>query len=130
MQKLLTYFQWIFNTTLLILGILLVILLFKQLYDIGAGILFYHEDIHDILQNVLLFFLSFAFLSTIPKYFKENYQFPIRYLLYVGITGTIRFILVNNQNATNNLILSLVIFVLIIGYILLNRFETNYSKPQ
>jgi protein PsiE len=73
-------------------------------------------DIHIVLQEILAFFLYFAFVSMIVKYFRENYHFPIRYLLYIGITGTIRFIIVNRDNPTENLILSFVILVLMIAY--------------
>lgn len=55
----------------------------------------------------------------IVKYFHEAYHFPLRYLIYIGITGTVRFIIVNRDDAMNNLILSLVIFILVISYIML-----------
>jgi protein PsiE len=54
----------------------------------------------------------------IVKYFKENYHFPLKYLLYIGITANIRFIIVNNDNPEQNLWLSFVIFVLMISYFL------------
>jgi protein PsiE len=55
----------------------------------------------------------------IVKYFNEEYHFPLRYLIYIGITGTLRFIIVNRDNAMNNLILSIVILILVISYIML-----------
>ncbi len=73
-------------------------------------------DVRNILQDILMFFLFFAFLSTIVTYFKENYHFPIRYLLYIGITATLRFIIANRDNPIENLILSVVILVLMISY--------------
>ncbi len=56
----------------------------------------------------------------IVVYFKEDYHFPIRYLLYIGITATLRFIIISRDNATQNLLLSVVIVLLLIGYLLLD----------
>jgi protein PsiE len=61
----------------------------------------------------------------IVKYFSENYHFPLRYLLYIGITATIRYVIVNNGDTMRDLWSAGVIFVLIISYQLLPPPETN-----
>ncbi|MBC6971356.1 phosphate-starvation-inducible PsiE family protein [Bacillus sp. Xin] len=86
-----------------------------MLNDIFGG----NGNIHEIFGKILIFFLYFGFISMIVRYFKEDYHFPLRYLLYIGITATIRFIIVNNGEPIQNFWLSIVIFVLTISYIIL-----------
>jgi protein PsiE len=109
-------FQYILNGSLIFLGIMLTILMIHELWIILLASIAKTINIHQVLQELLSFFLYFAFLAMIVKYFREDYHFPIRYLLYIGITGTIRFIIVNHENPINNLILSFVILVLMIAY--------------
>ncbi|NRF95222.1 phosphate-starvation-inducible PsiE family protein [Paenibacillus frigoriresistens] len=115
-NRILSAFQYILNGSLIVLGIILTFLMIRELWIILLSTLQTTLDIHIVLQEILAFFLYFAFVSMIVKYFRENYHFPIRYLLYIGITGTIRFIIVNRDNPTENLILSFVILVLMIAY--------------
>ncbi|MGC4377405.1 2Fe-2S iron-sulfur cluster-binding protein [Fictibacillus sp. Mic-4] len=62
------------------------------------------------------------------KNFREDYHFPLRYLLYIGITAAIRFIIVNNGEPIQNIWLSVVIFVLTISYIILPPAEAKMIK--
>ncbi|EJL41240.1 MULTISPECIES: phosphate-starvation-inducible protein PsiE [Brevibacillus] len=113
------FYQLMLNTSLIILGLVLSFYLVRELYAIVLDALQGNNNVHDILEKVLAFFLYFVFVSMIVKYFHEAYHFPLRYLIYIGITGTVRFIIVNRDDAMNNLILSLVIFILVISYIML-----------
>ncbi|WP_411501544.1 phosphate-starvation-inducible protein PsiE [Brevibacillus centrosporus] len=113
------FYQLMLNISLIILGLVLSFFLVRELYYIVTAALFGNTNVHDILEEVLAFFLYFVFVSMIVKYFNEEYHFPLRYLIYIGITGTLRFIIVNRDNAMNNLILSLVILILVISYIML-----------
>jgi protein PsiE len=115
-ERVINVFQYILNGSLIVLGIMLTILMLRELWIILMSTIAKTLSIHMILQQVLEFFLYFAFLSTIVKYFRETYTFPIRYLLYIGITATLRFIIVNRDNPTDNLILSIVILILMIAY--------------
>jgi protein PsiE len=115
-NKVINGFQNILNGSLIILGLMLTILMLRELWVILLEITGTKLVVHIIMQEILAFFLYFAFLSTIVKYFREGYHFPIRYLLYIGITATLRFIIVNRDIPMENLILSLVILVLMIAY--------------
>src|SRR4051812_2311980 len=84
-------FQFILSGSLILLGLFLTFFMLRELGIIIQSFFNPILNVHDILQNILVFFLYFAFISMVLKYFKENYHFPIRYLLYVGITATIRF---------------------------------------
>lgn len=89
------FYQRMLNTSLIILGLVLSFYLVRELYFFVTAAILGNTNVHDILEEVLAFFLYFVFVSMIVKYFKEEYHFPLRYLIYIGITGTIRFIIVN-----------------------------------
>ncbi|WP_121639161.1 phosphate-starvation-inducible protein PsiE [Virgibacillus sp. Bac330] len=121
--------QVVLNVSLIILAIVLSILLVKELILFGTILL--EGDTTDyqlFLANVLLFFLYFEFVAMIVKYFKENYHFPLRYFLYIGITAMIRLIIVEHDNALDTLFYALVILILIIGYFIMNL--TPRERPE
>ena len=114
-------FQLFLNISLVILGVILSVLLVKELIVfiqilIDGG----NNDFKLFLANILIFFLYFEFIAMIVKYFKENYHFPIRYLLYIGITAMVRIIIVDHDHPVNALFYSLIILILIIGYFIIN----------
>ena len=113
--------QVILNTSLVFLAIILSILLIQELIIFGQ-ILFQEQnsDYKLFLANILLFFLYFEFITMIVKYFKEDYHFPLRYFLYIGITAMIRLIIVDHDHPINTLFYSIVILILIIGYFIMN----------
>ncbi|WP_313804967.1 phosphate-starvation-inducible protein PsiE [Cytobacillus sp.] len=113
--------QVILNISLVILAGILSVLLVKELI-IFIQMLFNNEsnDYKLFLANILIFFLYFEFISMIVKYFKENYHFPLRYFIYIGITAMIRLIIVDHESPLNTLLYSFVIFVLILGYYMMH----------
>ena len=64
----------------------------------------------------------------IVKYFKEDYHFPLRYFLYIGITAMIRLIIVDHDHPINTLLYALVVLVLVIGYFIMNL--TPHERPE
>ncbi|MEH7068652.1 phosphate-starvation-inducible PsiE family protein, partial [Priestia megaterium] len=88
------------------------------------------NNVHKILGKVLVFFLYFAFVSMIMTYFKESCHFPLSYLLYIGITATIRFIIVNNNYQIGSLFLSLGIIALTISYLMLTKKDKKIMKGE
>jgi protein PsiE len=118
-------YQIVLNLSLVILSLILIYCLFKELFYILNDVYRGNLDVHEIFGKVLIFFLYFGFISMIVKYFSENYHFPLRYLLYIGITATIRYVIVNNGDTMRDLWSAGVIFVLIISYQLLPPPETN-----
>lgn len=113
--------QVILNISLVVLAGILSVLLVKELI-IFIQMLFNNEsnDYTLFLANILIFFLYFEFISMIVKYFKENYHFPLRYFIYIGITAMIRLIIVDHENPLNTLLYSFVILVLILGYYIMH----------
>lgn len=118
-------YQLVLNIALIVLSMILAYFLFRELYYIFKDISLGNKDVHEIFSKVLVFFLYFGFISMISTYFKEKHHFPLRYLLYIGITATTRFIIVNNGDSIQNFWLSIVIFMLIISYLLLPPLETK-----
>lgn len=112
--------QFMMNVSLIAVMLVLLCLMVKEVVSIAVLAWHGSSQVHEVLAEVVNFFLYFAFVSMIVVYFKEDYHFPIRYLLYIGITATLRFIIISRDNATQNLLLSVVIVLLLIGYLLLD----------
>lgn len=122
-------FQLFLNLSLVLLGIILSILLVKELIIfIQALIEGGNNDYKVFLANILIFFFYFEFISMIVKYFKEDYHFPIRYFLYIGITAMVRIIIVDHDHPVNSLFYAIIILILIIGYFIINL--TPRERPD
>ncbi|WP_338753137.1 phosphate-starvation-inducible protein PsiE [Bacillus sp. FJAT-52991] len=121
--------QVLLNVSLVFLAIILSFLLIKELFAFSHILLTDGQVNHQLyLANILVFFLYFEFIAMIVKYFKEEYHFPLRYFLYIGITAMIRLIIVDHDDALNTLFYSLVILILIICYFILNL--TPRDRPE
>ena len=121
--------QIILNISLTILALVLSIMLVIELVEF-IQMLFSSEtrDYKYFLNNILVFFLYFEFITMIVKYFEEDYHFPLRYFMYIGITAMVRLIIVEHEQPTDTLVFSLVILVLIIGYYIINI--TPRERPR
>ncbi len=114
--------QFVLNFSLVVLAIILSCLLVKELFIFFQMLLQNNSNDYQLfLANILIFFLYFEFISMIVKYFKENYHFPLRYFIYIGITAMIRLIIVEHENPVHTLVYSLVILVLIICYYIMHK---------
>lgn len=121
--------QLLLNISLGFLLIVLAVLLIKELMIFGRILIDKESDDYKLfITNILIFFLYFEFISMIVKYFTEDYHFPIRYFIYVGITALIRIIIVDHNNPVNTLLIALAILVLIIGYFIVNF--TPRERPK
>ena len=121
--------QIILNISLTILALVLSIMLVIELVEF-IQMLFSSKtrDYKFFLDNILVFFLYFEFITMIVKYFEEDYHFPLRYFMYIGITAMVRLIIVEHEQPTDTLVFSLVILVLIIGYYIINI--TPRERPE
>lgn len=122
--------QGFLNICLIILALFLALLMVKELI-VFFEILFSHQkETHEhevFLANVLIFFLYFEFITMIVKYFKEEYHFPLRYFIYIGITAMIRLVIIDHSDAKSMLLYSFVILILIISYFIIN--VTPLERP-
>ncbi|WP_042347779.1 phosphate-starvation-inducible protein PsiE [Bacillus massiliigorillae] len=126
--------QYTLNVALVLLAFSLCVLLCKELF-LFIRYAFFDEGIENqyvLFERILVFFLYFEFIAMIIKYFQENYHFPLRYFLYIGITALIRLVIVEHDNAMSTLLHTLAILVLIISYFIFNgatlRKQKNISK--
>ena len=121
--------QIILNVSLTILALVLSVMLVLELVEFLQMVFSSKKrDYKYFLDNILVFFLYFEFITMIVKYFKEDYHFPLRYFMYIGITAMVRLIIVEHEHPTDTLIFSLVILVLIIGYYIINI--TPRERPR
>ena len=124
-----TALQWFLNGCLIILSFILAFLLFRELMGFVMYLLFIgSSDYKHFLANILVFFLYFEFITMIVKYFKDDYHFPLRYFLYIGITAMVRLIIVDHEHPLDTLIFSIVILILIICYFIINI--TPLERPK
>ncbi|PLR95123.1 phosphate-starvation-inducible protein PsiE [Bacillus sp. T33-2] len=122
--------QHALNTALILLAITLCILLGKEIiYFIQVAIFSPEIEIkYELLERILNFFLYFEFIALVVKYFQEDYHFPIRYFLYIGITALIRLIIVNYQNPVHTLLYTFAVLVLIISFYIMNSVTARKVK--
>ena len=122
-------FQFFLNIVLVLLAVILSFLLIKELILFLPLLFNYsHQNYIVFLENILIFFLYFEFITMIVKYFEEDYHFPLRYFIYIGITAMIRLIIVDHSNPLHTLFYSIVILLLIIGYFIINL--TPRDRPR
>lgn len=113
--------QVFLNICLVLLALILSFLLMKELFEFCRSFIEGNSNDYKLfLANILIFFLYFEFITMIIKYFKEDYHFPLRYFIYIGITAMIRLIIVEHDHPVNTFIYSMVILVLIVGYYIIN----------
>ncbi|WP_421000704.1 phosphate-starvation-inducible protein PsiE [Carnobacterium maltaromaticum] len=79
------------------------------------------HDYYELIQEILVFFLYFEFISLVVKYFESNYHFPLDYFIYIGITAVIRIIITNHGQPIDTLILSAGIVVLLVALVIVKR---------
>ena len=129
MKKIPHALQLFLNLCLLLLALVLSFLLVVEIFDF-LRLLIANEsnDYKLILANILVFFLYFEFITMIVKYFKEDFHFPLRYFIYIGITAMLRLIIVDHDKPIDTLIYALVILILIIGYLIINI--TPLERPK
>lgn len=94
----------IMNFALAIIGLALCFLLFVEAWEIARlSISAVNSDTAytKVIEEIIYFFLYFEFVALIVKYFKNNFHFPLRYFIYIGITAVIRLIIVDHSTPTH-----------------------------
>ena len=133
LQQVSTFFQWVLNFTLFSIGIVLTVAVLNTAFYIVTLIpgLFTTDVVYTtFLEEIINFFLFFEFLSLVVKYFKNNFHFPLRYFIYIGITAIIRLIIVSHESSIDLFLWSSAILALVISLVLVFRYgkEPNISE--
>lgn len=124
-RKISNLFLWIMNIGLLTVGILLSFGLLIELKEIvveGMKFITNTGNYQSFIEEILVFFLYFEFVALIVKYFKNNYHFPLRYFIYIGITAIVRLIIVEHNDPKSVLIWSAAILLLVISLAIAEKF--------
>ncbi len=124
-RKISNLFLWIMNIGLLTVGILLSFGLLIELKEIvveGMKFITNTGNYQSFIEEILVFFLYFEFVALIVKYFKNNYHFPLRYFIYIGITAIVRLIIVEHDDPKSVLVWSAAILLLVISLAIAEKF--------
>ena len=125
LQQVSTFFQWVLNFTLFSIGIVLTVAVLNTAFYIVTlipGLFTTDVAYTTFLEEIINFFLFFEFLSLVVKYFKNNFHFPLRYFIYIGITAIIRLIIVSHESAIDLFLWSSAILALVISLVLVVRY--------
>ena len=133
LQQVSTFFQWVLNFTLFSIGIVLTVAVSNTAFYIVTLIpgLFTAEVAYvTFLEEIINFFLFFEFLSLVVKYFKNNFHFPLRYFIYIGITAIIRLIIVSHESSMDLFLWSAAILALVISLVLVVRYGKEPNSNE
>jgi protein PsiE len=53
---------------------------------------------HAFWSHIYNLFMALEFIFMIIKYFEENYHFPLRYILYIGVTSVARSMMIDHEH--------------------------------
>ncbi|MBU2524687.1 phosphate-starvation-inducible PsiE family protein [Patescibacteria group bacterium] len=120
-------------TTIILVGIATVfsILIFQNFYLMAIAAFTAQVSLHTILEKSFELILFIEVIASIKIYFLQNYHFPLRFFLYIGITDLIRHIIINRDNATDVLLITIGLLVLVAALSLLeykNHYLAKHSK--
>ncbi len=113
------------NLALILVAIALCFVLFSEavgIVQLAFTSLKNEANYTAVVEEIILFFLYFEFLALIVKYFKNDYHFPLRYFIYIGITAVIRLIIVDHSDPKNVLMWGGAILLLSCSLAIVNKF--------
>ncbi|WP_164725811.1 phosphate-starvation-inducible PsiE family protein [Veillonella sp. CHU732] len=133
LQQVSTFFQWVLNFTLFSIGIVLTVAVLNTAFYIVTlipGLFTTDVAYTTFLEEIINFFLFFEFLSLVMKYFKNNFHFPLRYFIYIGITAIIRLIIVSHESSLDLFLWSAAILALVISLVLVVRYGKEPNSNE
>ena len=133
LQQVSTFFQWVLNFTLFSIGIVLTVAVLNTAFYIVTlipGLFTTDVAYTTFLEEIINFFLFFEFLSLVVKYFKNNFHFPLRYFIYIGITAIIRLIIVSHESSIDLFLWSSAILALVISLVLVVRYGKEPNTDE
>ena len=128
-KKIPAVLQAILNVALALVALTLCFFLMKETWHIFSFIFLEENEAtaYDLAGRLLVFFLYFEFIALIIKYFTSGFHFPLRYFIYIGITAIIRLIIVDYDKASNTVMWSLAILILL-GALFVSNSRTVRSE--
>lgn len=114
---------------LISIGVFFVILIFKVFFGIVIEFFTNGIALSVILEEIFLVLLFVELVAAIKIYFRQNYHFPLRFFLYIGITDVIRRMIIVIEDANLILIYSLGLLVLV-GALALLEIKNTYLRRK
>lgn len=91
--------RWLVSSMLLALTVLLFIFGIREMILLGFIICVPSGwDEHAFWSHIYNLFMALEFIFMIIKYFDENYHFPLRYIIYIGVTSVTRAIMIDHDH--------------------------------
>lgn len=92
MRRLVSYVLLALTGLLFVFGIREMIVLGMIIFRPGGW------DEHAFWGHTYNLFMALEFVFMIIKYFEENYHFPLRYILYIGVTSVTRAMMIDHEH--------------------------------
>ena len=91
--------RWLVSSMLLALTVLLFIFGIREMIQLGFIICVPASwDEHAFWGHIYNLFMALEFIFMIIKYFDENYHFPLRYIIYIGVTSVTRAMMIDHEH--------------------------------
>lgn len=119
------FLQSLLLVTLAILGVILIVILFRELLPLGSQL--FAKSItssnNKILDELIVFFLFFEFAALIIAALFHHGHTSVEFLMELGITALIRSLLTTHHNLYATLITAVSILLIVIALVLYHKFE-------
>ncbi len=116
--------QFLLIITLACLGIILILILFRELIPLTQQLLSASiaKSNSKILDEIIVFFLFFEFTALVIAALRHHGHTSVEFLLELGITALIRGLLTVHNNTSEVLMTSIAIILLVAALVLYNRY--------
>ena len=106
-----------------LLGILLIILLFRDLIPLFQSLFSpkIQESNSAIMDEIIVFFLFFEFTAMIISALRHHGHTSINFLLGLGVTALVRSLITTHGNIWGTLATAVAILVLVIAMVIFNK---------
>ena len=106
-----------------ILGILLIILMFKELIPIGQAIFQApsYQNTDKILDGIIVFFLFFEFVAMVIMALANKGHTSLEYLMGLGATALLRELLTTHTAVEKTIWTTVAILLLIVGIVIYHK---------
>ena len=113
--------------TLILIGLILSVLMFYNIYLLVIYLVKENISNKAVIEKVFIIFLQIEVVAAIKIYFNQNFHFPLRFLIYIGITDILRHIIMQVSDAKKLLIYTIAL-VLAIGALCLHEIKNNWVQ--
>lgn len=122
-SKFARFLQMLLVIAIGLLGILLIILLFRDLIPLFQSLFSVkiQESNSAIMDEIIVFFLFFEFTAMIISALRHHGHTSINFLLGLGVTALVRSLITTHGNIWGTLATAVAILVLVIAMVIFNK---------